>query len=317
MPPPIVPAPITADLARSSRVGVSAGTSGILRGRALGEERVAQRLRLRASASARMKSSRSNFRPSSNGFVDGAATASTHFERRREVPRHRRRRVLRANWKKASAFGCSTLQVAHQRQRPRVGDLARANATRAARAGRRRRSRRTAAVPGSFASTALDRLAADDHVERGLDAEHARQALRAAGARQQAELHFRQRDLRARRGDAVVAAERQLEPAAHADAVDRGDDRLGARSRARGSRCSRFGSASALGEPNSRDVGAARERLAGAGDDDRLDRRRRRGARRARRRCRDARRVAQAVDRRIVQRDDGDVAAHLVVRRSC
>ena len=34
----------------------------------------------------------------------------------------------------------------------------------------------------------------------------------------------------------------------------------------------RFGSASALGEPNSLDVGAAGEGLAGAGDDDRLDR---------------------------------------------
>ena len=44
----------------------------------------------------------------------------------------------------------------------------------------------------------------------------ARQALRAAGAGQQAELHLGQRDLRAGGGDAVVAAERELEAAAHA-----------------------------------------------------------------------------------------------------
>ncbi len=56
--------------------------------------------------------------------------------------------------------------------------------------------------------------------------DRARQALRAAGARQEAELHFGQRDLRAGRGDAVMRAERQFQPAAHRDAVNRRDDRL-------------------------------------------------------------------------------------------
>jgi hypothetical protein len=41
---------------------------------------------------------------------------------------------------------------------------------------------------------ALDRLAADDHVQRRLHAQHARQALRAAGTGDQAELHLGQRD---------------------------------------------------------------------------------------------------------------------------
>ena len=54
----------------------------------------------------------------------------------------------------------------------------------------------------------------------------ARQALRAAGAGDQAELHFGQRDLRRAVGDAVMAAERELEAAAQRGAVDRGDDRL-------------------------------------------------------------------------------------------
>ena len=54
----------------------------------------------------------------------------------------------------------------------------------------------------------------------------ARQTLRAARARQDAELHFRQRDLRAGRGDPVMRAEREFQPAAHGDAMDRRDDRL-------------------------------------------------------------------------------------------
>ena len=57
----------------------------------------------------------------------------------------------------------------------------------------------------------------------------ARQALRAAGARQQAELDLGQRELAPRRGHAVVAAQRELQPAAQAVPVDRGDDRLRAR----------------------------------------------------------------------------------------
>ena len=40
----------------------------------------------------------------------------------------------------------------------------------------------------------------------GLEAEHARQTLRAAGTRNEADLHLGQRDLRAGRGDAIVTA---------------------------------------------------------------------------------------------------------------
>ncbi len=71
-----------------------------------------------------------------------------------------------------------------------------------------------------------DRLAADDHLQRLFGADRARQALRAAGARQQADFYFGQCEQRVLRRDSIVATERQLEPAAHADAVHRCYHRL-------------------------------------------------------------------------------------------
>jgi hypothetical protein len=90
------------------------------------------------------------------------------------------------------------LQVAHQRQGPFVEDLVREG------------DRTLHQIAFDDAVEQLlprrlgeqftgHRLAADDHVQGILETEHARQALRAAGARDQADLHFRQRDLRARR----------------------------------------------------------------------------------------------------------------------
>ena len=71
-----------------------------------------------------------------------------------------------------------------------------------------------------------DRIAADDHLDREFRADRARQALRAAGTRQQAELHFGQAEPGVLGGDAEMAAERDLEAAAERGAVNRGDDRL-------------------------------------------------------------------------------------------
>ena len=109
-----------------------------------------------------------------------------------------------------------------------------------------------------------------DHVERVLETDQPGQPLRAAGAGQQAELHFRQRDLRARRDDAEVAAERQLEPATHADAADRGDHRLGAAlddaDHGAQERLRRH-----LRRAEFVDVGAARKRLGRSDEHDRLD----------------------------------------------
>ena len=68
--------------------------------------------------------------------------------------------------------------------------------------------------------------AGENHVERRLQPDPARQPLRAAHARDEAELHFRKRERRLRMvgADAVAAGERHLEPAAEAGAVNRGDD---------------------------------------------------------------------------------------------
>ena len=70
------------------------------------------------------------------------------------------------------------------------------------------------------------RVAGDDELQRPFRPDQARQALRAAGARQEAELDLGQADAGAGRGDAVMAAERELEAAAERRAVDRRDDRL-------------------------------------------------------------------------------------------
>ena len=70
------------------------------------------------------------------------------------------------------------------------------------------------------------RLAADDHVQGRLHPDDARQPLRTSGTGQQPQLDLGQGHLRTRRGDAVVAAQRQFQPATHDRAVDRGHHRL-------------------------------------------------------------------------------------------
>jgi hypothetical protein len=148
-----------------------------------------------------------------------------------------------------------------------------------------------------------DVAAADDHVERRLRTDEARQALRAAAARDDADQDFRLSDPGARHGDAVVAGERNLEPAAERIAVDRGGDRLLARiedvvhplprDRARPVRAELT------------NVGAGNEGAAGADQYHRFDRRVGVAALdtgddalgHTRRQC---------VDRRIVDRDDAD-----------
>ena len=74
----------------------------------------------------------------------------------------------------------------------------------------------------------VDRLALQQQLHRILRRDDARHALGAAGAREQADLHFRQAEpgLRVVGGDAVVAGQRQLETAAEREAIDGGDPRL-------------------------------------------------------------------------------------------
>ena len=100
------------------------------------------------------------------------------------------------------------------------------------------------------ALVALDRIAGDDHLHGLGRTDHARQALRAAGARQQAELHFRQAEVGVLGGDAEMAAQRGFETAAERIAVDRRDRPAAASSPAASRISCRPGACGGL--PNSR-----------------------------------------------------------------
>ena len=152
--------------------------------------------------------------------------------------------------------------------------------------------------------SAVDRLTAGDHLKRLLDADQPRQTLGTAGAGQQAELDLGQAE--ARRGDAdpEMAGQRDLQAAAECRAVDRRDHRLGAILDPV-QHSMQPGLARRLAELG--DVGAGDEGPAGAMDHDRPDRRiglRRRDAVRQAL----AHALAQRVDRRVVDDQDGDRA---------
>ena len=178
MPRPIVPAPITAT--RSIvRAAVVSGTSA-MRGRgALGEERVAQCARLGRCDQ-----------------LDEPRALERHARRRTassRPPRRRRRtppapasrassRACRARARSnASASGVRTRRSRRRLQRRASVDDPARERDRASTTGRPRRPRRTA--PCRRTSPASTRRAGHDHVERGFDADRARQALRAACAR--------------------------------------------------------------------------------------------------------------------------------------
>ena len=71
-----------------------------------------------------------------------------------------------------------------------------------------------------------NQIAAHDHVERWFESGHTRQPLGPGRARNGAQIDFRQAEPRLRTGDPVVAAKRNLQPAAGCRAVDRRDHRL-------------------------------------------------------------------------------------------
>ena len=72
----------------------------------------------------------------------------------------------------------------------------------------------------------MTELAFEHHLQRVVRADQPRQALRAAGARQQPELDLGETDARLRRRDAIVARQRELEAPAERITVDRGDKGL-------------------------------------------------------------------------------------------
>ncbi|MNF70883.1 hypothetical protein D3C84_528130 [compost metagenome] len=71
-----------------------------------------------------------------------------------------------------------------------------------------------------------DRLPRNHHVQRRLDADQARQALGAAGARQQAEVDLRQAETGVGFTDSVAAGQGQFQPAAEGEGADGRDQRL-------------------------------------------------------------------------------------------
>src|SRR5512135_1263371 len=154
------------------------------------------------------------------------------------------------------------------------------------------------------------RVAGGHHLDRFGGADHARQALRAARAGQDAELYFRQADLRLGQRDAVVAAECELEPAAEGEAADRRDQGLFHRVLLLVDH-RQVGRRHLLVELA--DVGAARERLFAADDDHRLHRGVGLGLPQAFHDA-GAQRVAQAVYRGVVEGDDGDAVAYRMGR---
>ncbi len=162
----------------------------------------------------------------------------------------------------------------------------------------------------------LHRAAGGDQVQRGQRAGQARQALRAAGAGDQAEADLGEAEHRVGGGDAGVAGERGFAAAAEGGAVDRGDHRLAAGVQRAEEQVQGDFAGAVLGIGR---VGIGDEGAAGAGQHG--------GAQAVvgfqltqRFQQAQAHRPGQAVDRRMVHHDHGDVArpfeAHwLVVHR--
>ena len=112
-----------------------------------------------------------------------------------------------------------------------------------------------------------DRIAADDHLDREFRTDRARQALGAAGPRQQAELHFGKAELGLLGRDAKVACQSDFETTAERGAVNGGNDRL-RRILHQRQHFDEPGRLRRLAEFS--DVGAGDEGAAAAGQDDRL-----------------------------------------------
>ncbi|MCY1225708.1 hypothetical protein D9M72_379120 [compost metagenome] len=155
--------------------------------------------------------------------------------------------------------------------------------------------------------------AAEHQVQRRAGANQARQALRAAGAGQQAQLHLGQPEPGARGRHAVVRRQRKLQPAAQRHAVQRGNDRPGAGL----DRLAHLAHPGPLARAAEfADVGAGTEAPASAVDDHGthavIGLRRRNGLRQAA-----AHGDAQRVDGRILQRDDGYAVAQCLLNNGC
>jgi len=169
-----------------------------------------------------VNSSRSRFRPASKGFSDGRGDRLDAGQRRGVGARRGLDGVAR-ELEKCRGVRQVDLPVARAHRWAPLADHDAGELQR-----RRQDVLRVERVEQAGVAQLLrgDGGARHDHVQGGLDADEPRQALCAAGARQETELDLGQRDLRARDGDAVMTGQREFEAAAHADAVDAGNHGL-------------------------------------------------------------------------------------------
>jgi hypothetical protein len=150
-----------------------------------------------------------------------------------------------------------------------------------------------------------DRSAGGHHLHRLGHRDDARQALRAARAWQDAELHLGKAELRVGRRDAVMAGERELQAAAEREAADRGDQRFRQRV-LRVVDLRQVWLEARRGELA--DVGAPGKGLCRSDEDGRLDRGIGLGLFQVLQ-DRRAQGVAEAVDGRVIESNDGDAVA--------
>ena len=154
-----------------------------------------------------------------------------------------------------------------------------------------------------------DRIARRGHLQRLLDARHARQPLRAPCAGKEAELDLGHAQFRRGQRHPVMARQSDLQPAAERRAVDRGDHWLGA-ILDDVDHLGKHRLLHRLGRAELADVRPGEEGLALADDHHRLDALVR--VRLPDRRDQPlAHRMAERVDRRVVGGDDQDVAMAL------
>ncbi len=202
MPPPMVPAPMMPTL-RMGRVGVSLGHIENMRCRALGLKHVAQRRRF-----GRQHQGGKQFALPLQSRIEGPVERGRHRlyagHGRGITARHSfdgscariGRRPHGSAWRPSSRARASSPASRHHPpgQSPAPS-----------RANHLRQRRRTAACPRSFSEATVGRRG--NHVNRGFGADQPWQPLRAAGARQQPQLHFRQRDFGARGSHPIMAAQ--------------------------------------------------------------------------------------------------------------
>ena len=308
MPPPMVPAPITPT--RWIGFVATSGPMSAILAAARSAKNTCRCAFDWVEPSSAMNISRSFARPSSNGRSTAFLTERIAFSHASK-PRNLRAFALRIASKivgLAARRRQLLVAVADLFQGRLVGDQPPGEGDRAlpelAFLGQRIDHAPILRVAGA------ERGAGQNDVERRLDPDEARQALRAAGAGDEAELDLRQAAFGRGDGDPVMRGQRDLEAAAERRAVQGGDHRLlgvlypveHVGKKRRRVRLAEFG-----------DVGAGDEGAAGADQDRRLDLRVGLGLFDAELETL-ADGLGEGVDRGRVDRDDRDVALDRIIR---